>query len=93
MKKKVLAIAIILQFCFFCQAQEIPEQNIIDIALYDSLCPGFEKRYRTIQTCKNSEEFKIETSIALLKDIVLQIEKANGLFDDVNPNRSLDFIR
>ena len=84
MKKKVLAIAIILQFCFFCQAQEIPEQNTIDIALYDSLCPGFEKRYRTIQTCKNSEEFKIETSIALLKDIVLQIEKANGLFDDVN---------
>lgn len=84
MKKKVLAIAIILQFCFFCQAQEIPEQNIIDIALYDSLCPGFEKRYRTIQTCKYSEEFNLETSITLLKDIVLQIEKANGLFDDVN---------
>ncbi len=84
MKKIVLAIVIIFQFSLYCQAQEIPKQNNIDIALYDSLCPGFEKRYRTIQTCKYSEEFNIETSIALLKDVVLQIEKGIGLFDDVN---------
>lgn len=84
MKKIALAIAIIFRFCLFCQAQDIPEQNTIDITLYDSLRPGFEKRYRTIQTCKYSQEFNIETSIALLKEIVLQIEKGNGLFDDVN---------
>lgn len=84
MKKIVLAIVIIFHFNLFCQAQEIPEQNTIDISLYDSLCPGFGERYRTIQTCKYSEEFNIERSIALLKDVVLQIEKGNGLFDDVN---------
>ncbi len=84
MKKIVLAIVIIFHFNLFCQAQEIPEQNTIDIALYDSLCPGFGERYRTIQTCKYSEAFNIERSIALLKDVVLQIEKGNGLFDDVN---------
>lgn len=84
MKKIILAFVIIFQFDLFCDAQEIPKQDAIDIALNDSLCPGFEIRYKTILTCKNSEEIGVETSITILKDVLLQIENSVGLFDDVN---------
>lgn len=84
MKKVLLALILFFQFFHFCSAQNIPRQNSIDIALYDSLCPGFEKRYGTIQICKYSEKNSIETSITLLKNVLLQIENSDGLFDDIN---------
>lgn len=84
MKKVVLALILLFHFGHFCSAQESPRQNSVDIALHDSLCPGFEKRYVTIQTCKYSDEYGIETSIILLKDVLSQIENSDGLFDDVN---------
>lgn len=83
MKKTILSFILLFIFYGFCHAQELHDNDFIDIEYFDSLCPGFEYRYNTIQACKYSNN-AIEETIALLEGTISSIEAQNGLFDDIN---------
>lgn len=83
---KIIHFTIVI-FIVFCKpgfSQEIGNINPIDIAFYDSLCPGFSVRYKSIQNCKYSNMDSLEGNIKHLKSILNQIENQDGLFDDIN---------
>ena len=84
MKHALWIITISIFISNYCYSQNIGRKYNIDVIHLDSLTPGFRTRYNIIKNCKRSDVYKAEESILQLKSIMLQIEKQEGLFDDIN---------
>lgn len=84
MKHALWIITISIFITNFCYSQNNGRRYNIDVTHLDSLIPGFGTRYNIIKNCKRSDVYKAEESILRLKSIMLQIEKQEGLFDDIN---------
>lgn len=84
MRPFILLTTILVSFCYGAHATNLNKRDSLDIVYYESLCPGFQNRYNAINDCKYKDIYSTKESIKILNNILLQIEREDGLFDDVN---------
>lgn len=81
---KRVAFVIILLFINISSAIGLNINDSINIAYYDSICPGFKYRYNAIKTCKYSDDYSMKEVILKLNNILRQIENQESVFDEIN---------